>query len=362
MVKTYTPFLEIDDDPYLVISEGKMYWMIDAFTSTAQFPYSTPIQISKKRVNYIRNSVKIVIDAYSGKMDYYITDKKDPIIRTYARMFPGIFKELDKMPKDLQSHIRYPDTLFSVQSHMLLRYHMTDPNVFYNNEDAWHFPRQIYENSEETVQSYYLVTSLPDEKESEFILIMPFTPYKKNNMIAFMVAKCDMPNYGELKLYTLPKDKLSYGPLQIEARIDQTPEISKQLTLWSQKGSSVIRGNMLVIPIEESILYIEPLYLKAETSEMPELKRVIVSFADKIVMEKDLASAIEKIFYKGDYTLAEEKEQKGNYRERLNNLAGKALSHYNRAEQAMRGGKWKEYGDELKQLKEILTIMKQIKE
>ncbi len=362
MLKTYTPFLDLDDDPYLVLSEGKMYWIVDAFTSTDQFPYSAPIMINRKKVNYIRNSVKIIIDAYNGKMNYYISDKRDPIIQAYAKMFPGIFKPLEEMPKDLQMHIRYPDTLFDVQSHILLRYHMQDPNVFYNNEDAWHFPRQIYESSEETVKSYYLVTNLPDEKKTEFINIIPFTPYKKNNMIAFLVAKCDMPSYGELKLYTLPKDKLTYGPLQIEARINQTPEISRQLTLWSQKGSSVIRGNMLAIPIEESILYIEPLYLKAESSEMPELRRVIVSFDDKIVMEKNLATAIEKIFYKGGYTAEDESRQTGTARERLKELAGRALNHYEMAETAMRRGDWKTYGDQLKQLKEILTIMRRVRD
>ena len=365
MVSTLTPFLDIDDDPYLVISEGKLFWVIDAFTTSKQFPYSTPYRAGNRgayKFNYVRNSVKITVDAYNGTMNYYMADTKDPIIKAYDKMFPGFFKKLESMPKDLQTHIRYPNALFQVQSKMLLDYHMTDPNVFYNKEDAWHFPKQIYESREEYVRSYYLVTNLPDEKQDEFILIMPFTPYKKNNMISFLVAKCDMPNYGELKLYTLPKEKLSYGPLQIEARIDQDPEISKQLTLWSQKGSSVIRGNMLAIPIEESILYIEPLYLKAESSEMPELKRVIVSFADKIIMEKDLASAIEKIFYKGAYTMSSEENQAGTYSERLKDLAGKALRHYGRAEQSLRTGNWKQYGEELKQLKELLTIMKTMKQ
>ena len=205
-------------------------------------------------------------------------------------------KKMSDMPAELKNHLRYPEGYFTIQSNILLRYHMTDPSVFYNNEDAWHFAQQVYEKNKERVQSYYLVTRLPDEKRDEFILMIPFTPFRKDNMTAFLTAKCDMPDYGELKLYLLPKDKLSPGPLQIESRIDSNPEISKQLTLWSQKGSSVIRGNMLLIPIEESMLFIEPLYLKAETIEMPELKRIIVSFSDKIVMEKDLPTALERLF------------------------------------------------------------------
>jgi len=359
MVTTFTPFLQFDNEPYLVISEGKVLWILDAYTTTDKFPYSTPYD-KRKNFNYIRNSVKVVIDAYNGKMTYYISDKADPIIKTYSKIFPGLFNSLSKMQKDLKTHIRYPKTIFDIQSRMLLKYHMTNPNVFYNNEDAWHIPNQVYEGKEEPVHSYYLVTTLPDEKTSEFILIMPFTPFEKNNMIAFLVAKCDMPDYGNLQLYSLPKDKLSFGPLQIEARIDQTPEISRQLTLWSQKGSSVIRGNMLAIPIEESLIFIEPLYLKAESSEMPELKRVIVAFADKIVMEKDLNTAIEKIFYEGAFIAQDDRDS--SLKDRVKDMAGKAYTHYMRAEKNMKAGNWSEYGTELKKLKEILIHIKKMKE
>lgn len=354
MARTFTPFLEFDDDPYLVISEGKLYWIIDAYTQTDMFPYSTPINVGSTRLNYIRNSVKIIIDAYNGRISCYIADQKDPIIKAYAGIFPGLFKNIDDIPADLKSHIRYPETIFNVQSHMLLKYHMTNPNVFYNNEDAWAIPTQIYENGEAEVHSYYLVTTLPGEKRSEFILILPFTPYKKNNMLAFLTAKCDMPDYGQLQLYQLPKDKLNYGPMQIEARINQDPEISKQLTLWSQKGSSVIRGNMLSIPIEESVIFIEPLYLKAETSEMPELKKVIVSFADRIVMEQDLPTALEKLFYGGGFTAAEITEGGITLKE----LADRAYMHYLKAEENMKAGNWKGYGEELENLKRVLSQMK----
>lgn len=362
IVRALTPFLEFDNDPYLFLSDGKLYWMIDAYTITDQFPYSNPIVLGRnKNVNYIRNSVKIIIDAYNGKVNYYIADSNDPLIKTYSNIFPNFFRGIKEMPEKFRKHIRYPEDLFTIQSHILLRYHMTNANVFYNNEDAWHVPRQIYEGKEEPVRSYYLVTNLPGEKRDEFILIIPFTPYKKNNMIAFLTAKCDMENYGELILYSLPKEKLSYGPLQIEARIDQDPEISKQLTLWSQKGSSVIRGNMLVIPIEESLIFIEPLYLKAESSEMPELKKVIVSFAENVVMENSLDDALQKIFY-GKASIALDKETPtGTYSEQLRGLIERAHLHFNQAEQNMKAGDWARYGEELRKLKETLIQLKKIK-
>ncbi len=356
MVKEFTPFLEFDSDPYVAVADGKLYWVIDAYTTTDRFPYSTPISIDRKKINYIRNSVKVVIDAYNGGMDYYISDTKDPIIKVYAKLFPGIFKDMAKMPEPLKGHVRYPEAYFSIQSQMLLQYHMTDPVVFYNNEDAWHIARQIYANQEEQVQSYYLVTRLPDEPRDEFLVILPFTPLNKDNMIAFLTAKCDMPDYGELKLYQLPKDKLSYGPLQIEARINQNPDISRQLALWSQKGTSVIRGNMLAIPIEESILYIEPLYLKAETSEMPELQRVILAFADRIVMEENLSAGLERLF-SGAAMIDEGALATGSPEMRFRELATRAMNHYNQAEASLREGNWTRYGEQLKLLRDTLERM-----
>jgi uncharacterized membrane protein (UPF0182 family) len=360
IMKNLTPFLEFDSDPYIVLSEGKLYWLIDAYTISDKFPYSTPTEIGRADMNYIRNSVKIVIDAYNGTVDYYIIDKTDPIIKTYSNIFKGLFKDISEMPEDLKAHIRYPEAIFNIQCQILLRYHMTKPNVFYNNEDAWEIPKQIYESSEEYIHSYYLVTTLPGESRSEFILIMPFTPIKKDNMIAFMVAKCDQPDYGEIILYTLPKEKLSYGPMQIEARVNQDTEISKQLTLWGQKGSTVIRGNMLVIPIEESLLFIEPLYLKAETSEMPELKRVILSFADKIVMEENLNASIEKLFYGGSFVSETTTEKDSGMR--LKEYANRAYMHLLQAEKFQREGNWSKYGEELKRLRDVLSIMKGMKE
>lgn len=355
MAKTFVPFLELDGDPYLAISDGRLFWIIDAYTQSDQFPYSTPINVDRKYLNYIRNSVKIIVDAYEGKIACYIADGGDPIIKAYAKIFPGLFRDLKDVPEGLKAHIRYPETIFNIQSQMLLKYHMTNPNVFYNNEDAWAIPTQLYGDHEEVVHSYYLVTTLPKEKRSEFILILPFTPYKKNNMTSFLTAKCDMPDYGRLQLYQLPKDKLNYGPMQVEARINQDPEISKQLTLWSQKGSNVIRGNMLAIPIKESILFIEPLYLKAEKSEMPELKKVIVAFADKIVMESDLPSALEKLFFGGGFTADADRGAVGMG---LKALAERASFHFSKAEEYMRAGNWKGYGEELDNLKNVLNQMK----
>jgi hypothetical protein len=301
-----------------------------------------------------------VIDAYTGTINYYVSDAKDPVIKTYANIFTGIFKDISEAPEYLKPHFRYPELIFNVKAQMLLRYHMKNANVFYNNEDRWDIPGQVFENRQEKVHSYYLVTTLPNETTGEFILTIPFTPFNKDNMIGFLTAKCDPPNYGEMTLYTLPKEKLSFGPMQIEARIDQDTEISKQLTLWSQKGSGIIRGNMLAIPIEESLIFIEPLYLKAESSEMPELKRVIVSFADKIVMEKDLKTALERLFMEGssfsESILSDESDKT-----RFNDLADKAYYMYLQAETHLKNGDWSKYGESLKNLKEILKIMKDFK-
>ncbi|MDH7553478.1 MAG: UPF0182 family protein [Spirochaetota bacterium] len=354
MIKAITPFLYYDSDPYVVVAGGKIYWIIDGYTSSNAFPYSTPLQLEYgESINYIRNSVKIVIDAYNGSITYYISDPDDPVINAYSKIFKNLFLPIDKMPSELQVHLRYPEGLFNLQAQQLLRYHMTNINVFYNNEDLWEIPLQIYENEKEYMHSYYLVTALPGEKATEFLLILPFTPAKKDNMIGFMVARCDMPYYGQLLLYTLPKDKLNFGPMQIEARINQDAEISKQLTLWSQRGSRVIRGNMLVLPVKDSILFIEPLYLKAETSEMPELKRVIVSYRDKIVMEENLSMALSRLFTEGGGISFDYSSEYG-----LKDLINKAYMHFIQAEEYQRQGNWAKYGEELKQLKDTLTALR----
>jgi uncharacterized protein len=292
ITRRIAPFLEFDKDPYLVITEeGRMIWVQDAYTSSSKYPYSEPFY---RDINYIRNSVKITIDAYSGDTNFYIIDQEDPIIKTYAKMFPNFFKT--EIPSDIKSHIRYPKDLFTIQSLMLRTYHMTDPQVFYNREDLWAIPKEKYGESEQVMKPYYMVTKLPDEDTSSFVLMLPFTPTNKNNMISWMAVNCDGDNYGKATLFTFPKEGTIYGPMQIESRIDQDTEISQKLTLWGQVGSRVIRGNLMVVPIEESLIYVEPIYLQATQSKLPELKRVIFGYDDTIVMEKDLPSAMGTVF------------------------------------------------------------------
>jgi len=366
MAKRIAPFLEIDTDPYIIISDnGELYYIIDAYTISDGFPYSTPLNGSK--TNYVRNSVKIVINAYDGNINFYINDDTDPIIKTYSSIFPEIFSPLSKMPQDIKKHLRYPETMFDIQAQMLLRYHMTDANVFYNNEDMWELPKQIYDSSEQLMESYYLITKLPGETETEFVLMLPFTPFQKNNMLGFLIARCDNDKYGQMTLYRLPKEKLSYGPMQLEARINQDSDISKQLSLWSQKGSRVIRGNMLAIPINESLLFVEPLYLKAESSEMPELKQVIVCFRDSIVMEETLTKALEKTFGStmsasedstsselDTYTDKDKDKVKSVISETVKTLSRQAYEIYTRAENRLRSGDFEGYGAAVSELGEVL--------
>jgi len=301
-VRTITPFLLFDRDPYLVISEGRLFWIQDAYTISDRFPYSEKIGATGS-LNYLRNSVKIVVDAYNGDVKYYIVDTDadaaatDPIIATYAKIFPDHFKSYHQMPDSLKKHVRYPEYLFSVQSAIYTTYHMTDATVFYNKEDAWQIPNEVYGTGQQMqVEPYYIIIKLPGEEREEFVMMSSFTPIKKDNMVAWLAARSDGDNYGKLLLYKFPKEKLVYGPLQIEAKFDQDSEISQQLTLWSQQGSRVTRGNLLVIPLADSILYIEPLYIRAEAGQLPELKRVLVSDGERVVMEETLGDALLALF------------------------------------------------------------------
>ena len=283
------PFLRLDSDPYLVVTEGKMKWIYDAYTVSDQFPYSQTIP---RFGNYVRNSVKIVIDAYEGSMQFYITDPNDPVILTWKNIFPKLFKDLSEMPEDLRSHIRYPSDLFTIQAFIYATYHMKTPQVFYNKEDQWEIP----EIDNKMMEPYYTIMKLPGNTKEEYILMLPFTPRGKSNLSAWMVAQSDGENYGQLVAYTFPKQKLIYGPNQIVARINQDAEVSRQISLWDQRGSKVIQGTMLVIPIEESLIYVRPLYLKADAGKIPELKRVIVGYEDRIAMESTLEKALAEIF------------------------------------------------------------------
>jgi len=354
-VNKVAPFLGYDKDPYMVISkEGKLFWIQDAYTISSSYPYSTPVKGGY--FNYIRNSVKVVIDAYNGTIDFYIIDQKDPVVKVYQNIFPQLFKNFDQMSEDLKEHIRYPKDLFQVQAELYSTYHMMDPDVFYNKEDYWNTPNEIYAENEIRMEPYYIVTKLPGHDREEFILMTPFTPSTKNNMIAWLAAKNDQPEYGDLVVYKFPKEKLIFGPMQIEARIDQDSEISQQLTLWGQKGSTVIRGNLLVIPIEESIIYVEPLYLRAETGEIPELKRVIVSNGSDVVIGNNLEDALEKLFARsfGDREIVVAGEEKT-----LKDLIKEAAGYYESAQEFAREGNWSEYGEELQKLEQTLKLLEE---
>ncbi|PPT08278.1 INTEGRAL MEMBRANE PROTEIN (Rhomboid family) [Geitlerinema sp. FC II] len=302
-VKSIAPFLRYDADPYLVTADldpdnddpnkNYLYWILDAYTTSDRYPYADPGDHS---FNYIRNSVKVVIDAYNGSVQFYVVDGRDPILQTYQKLFPTLFQPLSVMPRTLLRHIRYPIDLFSVQSERLLIYHMTDPQVFYNREDQWQVPTEIYRNEEKSVEPYYLIMKLPQSTSEEFILLHPFTPRRRANSIAWLAGRSDGENYGKLLLYQFPKQELVYGPGQIEARINQDPVISQQLSLWNQQGSRVIQGNLLMIPIERSLLYVEPLYLEAEQNSLPTLARVIVAYENQIAMAPTLDRALTAIF------------------------------------------------------------------
>ncbi len=293
-VQRIAPFFRYDDDPYLVISAtGRLVWLLDAYTVSDRFPYAMP---TRGLGNYVRNAVKVTVDAYEGTVHFYMVDPAEPLTRTIAQMFPGLLQPLDAMPADLRAHLRYPEGLFRIQARMYTLYHMRDTQVFYNKEDLWSLPVRPLEGQERAMEPYYLILRLPGEPKEEFVLLIPFTPSKKDNLAAWLAARSDPPHYGKLVVYTFPKQRLIYGPRQIEARIDQDSFISQQLSLWNQRGSQVIRGNLLVVPIERSLLYVQPLYIAAEQGQLPELKRVIVGFGERIAMEETLEGALARVF------------------------------------------------------------------
>lgn len=302
-VQKLAPFLTFDQDPYLVLDDGRLKWIIDAYTTSNGLPYSS--SYSNQNYNYIRNSVKTVVDANDGTVDFYAVDSKDPVLQTYRKIFPGVFKDFDRMPSSLVAHLRYPETLFTVQSNMLKTFHMTNPSVFYNKEDAWDIAKELFGSKPQNIDPYYTIMKLPEADRPEFVLMLPFTPASsatntRNNMVAWMAARMDKENYGKLLLYKLPKNIEIDGPLQIESRIDQDPEISKQLSLWDQKGSSVIRGNLLALPISGGFLYVEPIYLQSDKGgSIPEMKRVILAYQDRLVMADNLGAALVQVFGDG---------------------------------------------------------------
>ncbi len=297
-ISEVAPFLRYDDDPYIVVTEsGELYWYLDAYTISNRFPYSEPYG----NINYMRNPIKVVLNAYDGTMTFYVVDESEPIAAAYRQIFPSLFKSFAEMPDDLKANIRYPNDFFSVQADVYRTYHMIDANEFYNKEDVWAWPQEIFDSQPRLIEPYYVLMELPETDGLDFIQILPFTPANRENMIAWLAAQNDPDKYGEMVVYEFGKDSLFFGPQQIEARIDQDPVISAQLSLWNQQGSNVIRGNLLVIPVAESLLYVEPLYLQAATGKIPELKRVILATSDRVVMAENLGLALVELF--GDQIL-----------------------------------------------------------
>jgi uncharacterized membrane protein (UPF0182 family) len=357
-IRTIAPFLRLDHDPYLVISDGRMFWMQDAYTTSSYFPSAQPAQ--GLDLNYIRNSVKIVVDAYHGTVDFYLMDAGDPVAATYQRIFPSLFKPFSAMPADLQKHIRYPEDLFLIQARLYQTYHMEAAEVFYNREDLWQFPRQPGGDGIATMAPYYIIMRLPGEPQAEFFLMLPMVPSRRDNMIAWLAARCDAPDYGKLIVYEFPKERLVYGPFQIEARINQTTEISQQLTLWNQMGSRVIRGaNLLVIPIENSLLYVTPLYLRAEHGHLPELKRVIAAYGEHVVMKETLAEALSALFIEPGAAPAVSSmtEKTPGAGRAVAGRAQEALDRYNRAVERLKSGDWKGFGTQFDAMRELLEEM-----
>jgi uncharacterized membrane protein (UPF0182 family) len=370
-VRLIAPFLEYDTDPYLAIDQGRLFWIQDAYTTSDRYPYAQ----RAGNINYIRNSIKVVIDAYHGTTTFYAIDPRDPIAATLGRAFPGLLTPVAQMPAGLRERMRYPQTIFAIQAAMFSTYHMDRPDVFYNKEDQWEVPAIGTPGGERRMEPYYAVMRLPGEKKAEYIQMLPFTPRQKDNLAAWMVSRSDGDRYGDLVVFKFPKQKLIFGPRQVVARINQDQVISPQITLWSQQGSQVIQGTLLVIPIEESLLYVRALYLKAEGGTIPELKRVIVAHQNEIVMEETLDAAIDRLFGKSGAAgppparpetasgapapvasaagaPVERPAVAGDAARKA--LAAEALAHYERALAAQRDGNWALYGEEIKKLGDVL--------
>jgi uncharacterized membrane protein (UPF0182 family) len=380
-VRLIAPFLTLDADPYPVVIDGRILWIQDAYTTSRSYPYSTPNALPGvlSGVNYIRNSVKVVIDAYHGSMTFYVSEPSDPLIQTLGRIFPTLLKPMSEMPGALRAHVRYPEDIFLIQAEKFATYHMTNPQVFYNNEDEWRRPVLESGQNQRSVlmEPYYTIMRLPGESKAEFIQMLPFTPRARDNLAAWMVARSDGDNYGRLLVFQFPKQKIIYGPRQIVARINQDPVISPQITLWSQQGSQVIQGTLLVIPIQESLLYVRPLYLRSQQGRIPELKQVIVAYQNRIVMAETLVQALARIFGPAvSRALAPDQlsssatsivetvtdtsdvtEAPTRPTDTLIELAAQAQAHLEAAHAARREGNWARYGEELEKLEQVIQRM-----
>jgi uncharacterized membrane protein (UPF0182 family) len=369
-VQRIAPFLTYDPDPYLAISGGRLVWMQDVYTTSRRYPYAT----GTGGVNYIRNSIKVTIDAYDGTTTFHVIDPADPVAQTVGKIFPDLLKPVSAMPEDLRTRLRYPQQIFAMQAAMFATFHMTSPAVFYNREDQWEIPSFEVAGERTQMHPYYTIMKLPGESGPEYIQMLPFTPRGKGNLASWMVARSDGANYGKLAVFQFPKQTVIFGPRQVAARISQDEVISPQITLWNQQGSEVIQGTLLVIPIEESLIYVRPLYLKAAGGQIPELKRVIVAYQNNIVMEETLDAALARIFPGDGATqgapvrVAETPAAPGAApgsapaaaapSADVAALAEQARGHYERAMQAQREGNWALYGEEIKKLGDVLQRMR----
>ena len=363
-VRKIMPHLSYEADPYMVAVDGKLYWMMDAYTTSSYYPYSEPIDGNTGSTNYIRNSVKVVVDAYNGDTNFYVVDEKDPIATTFQKIYPTLFKSFDEMPEGLKSHIRYPNYLFEIQASVYAKYHMEDVNVFYQREDMWDIASEIYGMEKKQMTPNYYIAKLPDEQKAEFFNSIPFTPKSKQNMTALMVARNDGENYGQLVLYQFPKSRTIYGPEQIEAQIDQNTEISKEFSLWSSAGTKYRRGNMFIIPINTSILYVEPVYLEATNSSIPEVKRIIVAYNDKIAYEETLADCLISLFgtkaQKGVSGSETTTPSQSGGEDSAANMSARQLAelvqeYFTKAQNAQKNGDWAKYGEYLDKMEEYLN-------
>lgn len=361
-VEKIMPYLAYEEDPYMTIVDGRLYWILDAYTTSNKYPYSEPYNEEVNATNYIRNSVKVVVDAYDGSVDFYIVDESDPIALTYQKIYPKLFKSASQIPENLMSHLRYPNTLFKIQASVYSKYHMDEVKVFYQKEDLWDIAHQIYGTDDVQMDPSYFIFNLPDTEEgAEFINMVPFTPKSKQNMTAIMMARNDGDNYGQIIVYTMPKNRTIYGPMQIEAQIDQNTEISKEFSLWASSGSTYKRGDLFVIPIGTSVMYVEPVYLEASNQAIPEVKRVIVAYQDKIAYEPTLAEALLSLFG-GTYDDSSvgsvqtgDDEEEGGASEDVKSLIKKAQNAYDKAIECQKEGDWEGYGKYIGQLEQYLT-------
>lgn len=386
-VQKIAPFLAYDDDPYVVVADGRVFWILDAYTMSSYYPYSEPWSETSD-MNYIRNSVKVIVDAYNGNADFYISDANDPMVLTLQKIYPVLFKDFEEMPEYMRAHIHYPNALLNIQANVYKKYHMSNVEVFYQNEDLWAIARETYGQAEQVISPNYFIMRLPGEEKAEFINSIPYTPSGKSNMTGLLVARNDVPYYGELILYRLPKDRIIYGPSQVEAQINQDPEISKEFSLWNNSGSTYSRGNMFVFPVEGSLLYVEPVYLEAAQGSLPEVKRVIVYYGERIAYKPTLGEALDSLFGAGagdplsadnpilagkeaaaileaGGTLEPETPEGGTEQpgtivtDDVTELIRLANEAYESAQESQRAGDWAGYGQFMEQLQQYLQQLAQ---